>query len=75
MNKMTVFLSKSDIEFLQKVYHSVMDAADIGRTSVEVKYPKASERSIALIADILEMEGYSVKMEPCGYRAVYIDWC
>ena len=74
MNKMTVFLSKSDIEFLQTAYNSIMAAADIGRTSVEVKYPKANERSVALIADILEMEGYSVKIEPCGIR-LYIDWC
>lgn len=73
MNKMTVFLSKSDIEFLQTVYHSVMDAADIGRTSVEIKYPKASERSIARIVDILEMQGYTVEQEPCGV-GLYIDW-
>lgn len=74
MNKMTVFLSKSDIEFLQTVYNSIMAAVDAGRTSVEIKYPKANERSIALITDILEMEGYSVKMELCGI-GLYIDWC
>ena len=51
-----------------------MAAVDIGRTSVEIKYPKASERSIALIADILERQGYSIKMEPCGI-GLYIDWC
>lgn len=71
---MTVFLSNSDIEFLQTVYSSIIEAVDIGYASVEIKYPKVSERSIALIANILEMQGYSVKMEPCGI-GLYIDWC